>query len=66
MRLGITSRTRILADLGIDRDELFDEIEADREAAEHRGITFPEDAEQQVALAAAAMPEAEAQTTPAE
>lgn len=39
---GLTSHTRILAEENIDRDELFDEIEADRQAMKLRGIEAPE------------------------
>lgn len=41
LALGLTSHTRILAELGIDRDELFDEIADDIKAAAARGIELP-------------------------
>jgi lambda family phage portal protein len=50
LRLKLTSWTRELSILGIDRDELLDEIADDKKAAEERGITLPDEAE----LAAAA------------
>jgi lambda family phage portal protein len=43
LRLRITSHTRICAELGIDRDELFDEIQDDMQAAEARGISLPDE-----------------------
>ena len=39
---GFTSLTRVLAELNIDRDELFDEIESDRAEIERRKIMLPE------------------------
>jgi lambda family phage portal protein len=39
---GLTSISRLLAERNIDRDELFDEIDSDREALEARGIQLPE------------------------
>lgn len=39
---GLTSHSRILAERNIDRDELFDEIQSDRDAMESRGISLPE------------------------
>jgi lambda family phage portal protein len=42
LRSGLTSRTRILAELNIDRDELDEEIRQDNEAAEAKGLRFPE------------------------
>ena len=42
LRLGITSHTRILSELGIDRDELFAEIEQDKLAAAAHGFELPQ------------------------
>jgi len=42
LNAGLTSHTRVLAEENIDRDELLDEIEADKAAMELRGITAPE------------------------
>lgn len=42
LNAGLTSHTRLLNEENIDRDELLDEIEADRKAMELRGITSPE------------------------
>lgn len=39
---GITSLTRVYAELGIDRDEILDEIADDKEALKSRGIELPE------------------------
>lgn len=39
---GTSSISRVLAKNGIDRDELFDEIQDDKEAAAARGLTFSE------------------------
>lgn len=39
---GLTSISRVLAEQGVDRDELFDEIQDDRKALEARGITLSE------------------------
>lgn len=39
---GLTSISRILAERNIDRDELFDEIQSDKEALESRDIELPE------------------------
>lgn len=39
---GLTSLTRVLAEIGVDRDELLDEIQDDQAALEARGITLPE------------------------
>lgn len=57
LRLKLNSHTRICAERGFDRDELFDEIADDKAAAEARGITIPDEAE----LAAAAQRLAEQQ-----
>lgn len=42
LRNCLTSHSRILAERNIDRDELFEEIEDDKKAAEQRGITLSE------------------------
>lgn len=46
LKLRVTSISRVLAEWGIDRDELFDEIEEDKQALEDRDIqsveVFPE------------------------
>ncbi len=42
LRNCLTSHSRILAERNIDRDELFDEIEDDKRAADSRGITLSE------------------------
>ena len=39
---GLTSISRVLAERNIDRDELFDEIQSDKQAMESRGIELPE------------------------
>lgn len=59
LRLKLTSYTRECATLGIDRDELFQEIESDKQAAEARGITLPDEAE--LAAAAQRLSEQQAQ-----
>jgi lambda family phage portal protein len=42
LKLRMTSISRVLQEDGIDRDELFDEIEDDKKAMESRGITHEE------------------------
>lgn len=42
MNSGLTSISRLLAERNIDRDELFDEIQSDREALDSRGIDLLE------------------------
>lgn len=60
LKLKLTSHTKILTELGVDRDELFDEIADDKKAAEARGITLPDEAE--MAAAAQKLAEESAKT----
>jgi len=53
LRLKLTTRTKVAADLGEEFLEILDELEAESEEAAKRGITFPEDVEQSASLAAA-------------
>lgn len=41
LNAGITSLTRVAQSMGMDRDELLDEIKEDQEAVESRGIVLP-------------------------
>lgn len=51
LRLKLTTRTRVAAELGEEWLEIIDELELEREEAAKRGITLPEDVEEQAALA---------------
>lgn len=53
LRLKLTTRTRICADLGEEFLEILDELEAEKIEAEARGIKLPEDVDETEALAAA-------------
>jgi lambda family phage portal protein len=53
LRLKLTTRTRVASELGEEWLEILDELEQEKLEAAARGITLPEDAEQEAALAAA-------------
>ena len=62
LRLKLTTRTEVCAELGKEWIEILDELEQEKLEASARGITLPEDAEQEAAmLAARPAPVAEAE-----